>query len=58
MLDNIGIPYSGINLSLSDGALISPADGEILIALKEDHAPTADVRAQAARDARRRRSPS
>src|SRR5262249_47622687 len=27
MLDNIGIPSSGINLSLSEGALISSADG-------------------------------
>jgi multidrug efflux pump subunit AcrB len=42
MLDNIGIPYSGINLSLSEGALVSPADGEIFIALKEGHHPTAD----------------
>jgi multidrug efflux pump subunit AcrB len=42
MLDNIGIPNSGINLSLSDGSQISPADGEILIALNEDHHPTAD----------------
>jgi multidrug efflux pump subunit AcrB len=41
MIDNIGTPYSGINLSLSEGALISPADGQILIALKEHHAPTA-----------------
>jgi multidrug efflux pump subunit AcrB len=41
LLDNIGIPYSGINLSLSEGALISPADGEIFIALKEGHPPTA-----------------
>ncbi|MGZ3421619.1 MAG: efflux RND transporter permease subunit [Polyangiales bacterium] len=40
MLDNIGTPYSGINLSLSEGALISPADGQILIALKEEHKPT------------------
>ena len=40
MLDNIGIPYSGLNLSLSEGALISPADGEIFIALKEDHKST------------------
>jgi multidrug efflux pump subunit AcrB len=40
MLDNIGIPYSGLNLSLSEGALISPADGEIMIALKEGHGPT------------------
>jgi multidrug efflux pump subunit AcrB len=41
MLDNIGIPNSGINLSLSDGSQISPADGEILIALNKDHGPTA-----------------
>ena len=41
MLDNIGIPNSGINLSLSDGSQISPADGEILIALSEDHHSTA-----------------
>ena len=42
--------YSGINLSLSDGALISPADGEILIALKEDHRPDRRLRARAARE--------
>lgn len=42
LLDNIGVPYSGINLSLSEGALISPADGQILIALKPGHAPTAE----------------
>jgi len=42
LLDNIGIPYSGLNLSLSEGALISAADGEIFIALKEGHHPTAD----------------
>jgi multidrug efflux pump subunit AcrB len=42
MLDNMGIPYSGLNLSLSEGALISSADGEIFIALKEGHRPTVD----------------
>jgi multidrug efflux pump subunit AcrB len=36
LLDNIGIPNSGINLSLSDGSLVSSADGEILISLKEE----------------------
>ncbi len=41
MIDNIGIPNSGINMSLSDGSQISPADGEILINLKEHHRPTA-----------------
>ena len=40
VIDNIGIPYSGLNLSLSEGALISAADGEILIALKQGHRPT------------------
>jgi multidrug efflux pump subunit AcrB len=40
LLDNIGIPNSSINLSLSDGSLMSPADGEIQIALKEGHQPT------------------
>src|SRR5262249_31300849 len=40
LIDNIGIPASGINLSLSEGALISPADGQILIHLKEGHRPT------------------
>jgi multidrug efflux pump subunit AcrB len=40
LIDVIGTPYSGINLSLSEGALISPADGQILIALKEAHPPT------------------
>lgn len=42
MLDVMGTPYSGINLSLSEGALISPADGQVLIALKPGHAPTED----------------
>ncbi len=40
ILDNIGIPNSSINLSLSDGSMMSPADGEILIALSEKHSPT------------------
>jgi multidrug efflux pump subunit AcrB len=40
MLDNVGVPYSSINLSLSEGVLVSPADGDIMIALKEGHGPT------------------
>jgi multidrug efflux pump subunit AcrB len=40
MLDNIGTPVSGLNMSLSEGALISSADGQISLALKEGHAPT------------------
>ncbi len=52
MLDIVGTPYSGINLSLSEGALISSADAQILISLKDGHAPTADYR-QAMRKALR-----
>jgi multidrug efflux pump subunit AcrB len=42
MLDVIGIPYSGLNLSLSEGVLVSPADGDVLIALEPHHRPTAE----------------
>jgi multidrug efflux pump subunit AcrB len=35
MVDNIGLPNSGLNLALGDIATIGPEDGEILIALKE-----------------------
>src|SRR5882724_4842990 len=42
MLDVLCTPYSGINLSLSEGAAVSPADGQILIALSPDHRPTAE----------------
>jgi multidrug efflux pump subunit AcrB len=41
MIDNMGIPNSSINLSLSDGSMMSPADGEILISLNDNHHPTA-----------------
>jgi CzcA family heavy metal efflux pump len=41
IIDNIGIPNSGINLALGDPSLVSAADGEILIALDaEHHGPT------------------
>ena len=42
MIDIIGTPYSGINMSLSEGALVSSADSQILISLKEGHRPTND----------------
>jgi multidrug efflux pump subunit AcrB len=45
ILDNIGLPYSGINIALSDSATIGPMDGEILISLKEKHSPTAELMA-------------
>jgi len=40
MLDIVGTPYSNINLSLSEGALISPADSQIFISLKDGHKST------------------
>jgi multidrug efflux pump subunit AcrB len=43
MLDNIGLPYSGINIALSDSATVGPMDGEILISLNEKHTPTAKL---------------
>jgi len=42
IIDNIGIPYSGINLSYSNSAPIGPADADILVSLNPKHAPTAD----------------
>ena len=50
ILDNVGLPYSGMNIALSDSATIGPMDGEILISLKEKHTPTADLVAQMRRD--------
>jgi len=42
MLDNIGVPYSGINLSYASSGVIGTNDAEVLIALNpEHHHPTA-----------------
>ena len=43
ILDNIGLPYSGINIALSDSATVGPMDGEILISLAEHHEPTDEL---------------
>jgi multidrug efflux pump subunit AcrB len=40
IIDNIGIPYSGINLSYSNSGLIGPADSDILVSLSPKHGPT------------------
>jgi CzcA family heavy metal efflux pump len=42
IIDNIGLPYSGINLTYSTSAPVGPADADILISLKEGHRPTAE----------------
>jgi multidrug efflux pump subunit AcrB len=41
MLDNIGVPVSGINLTYDSSDPIGSADADILITLKPDHKPTA-----------------
>src|SRR5450631_2477889 len=41
VLDNLGVPYSGINLSYSNSGVFGTLDGEIQISLTEGHAPTA-----------------
>jgi multidrug efflux pump subunit AcrB len=41
IVDNIGLPYSGLNLSYSTSAPIGPADADIQVQLSPDHHPTA-----------------
>ena len=43
VLDNIGLPYSGINLSYSNGGTIGTSDAEILVSLNEGHRPTRGI---------------
>ncbi|MGH8455911.1 MAG: efflux RND transporter permease subunit, partial [Stenotrophobium sp.] len=42
IVDNIGVPNSGINLAYSTSAPIGPGDADIMITLKEGHRATAD----------------
>jgi multidrug efflux pump subunit AcrB len=42
ILDNIGLPYSGINLSYSNGGTIGTSDAEILVNLSPNHRPTSE----------------
>lgn len=42
ILDNIGIPSSGISLSYSNSGLIGTGDADILVSLREGHKPTPD----------------
>ena len=41
VLDNLGVPYSGLNLSYSNAGTIGTMDGEILLSLNEHHQPSA-----------------
>jgi CzcA family heavy metal efflux pump len=53
ILDNIGLPYSTINLSHTSSGVIGAADADIMVTLKPDHRPTDDyvkaIRAAVAR---------
>jgi multidrug efflux pump subunit AcrB len=42
MIDNIGLPYSQMNLSYSNSGQIGTADADILVSLAEKHHPTDD----------------
>jgi multidrug efflux pump subunit AcrB len=41
IVDNIGLPFSGINMAYQNTGTIGPEDGDALISLKGDHDPTA-----------------
>ena len=43
IIDNIGLPYSGINLTYSNSGVASAADADIYVTLKENHGPTAEI---------------
>jgi multidrug efflux pump subunit AcrB len=42
VIDNIGLPYSGINLSYSNSAPVGTQDADILVSLAAKHHPTAN----------------
>ena len=42
MVDNIGIPISGINMAYNNTGLIGPQDGDVQVALNPGHRPTAE----------------
>jgi multidrug efflux pump subunit AcrB len=40
IVDNLGLPYSGINLAYSTSAPVGPGDADIFVNLREGHEPT------------------
>jgi multidrug efflux pump subunit AcrB len=42
IIDNIGIPYSGLNLSYTNTGVVGSADADITVSLTEDHHSTND----------------
>ena len=39
-IDNLGLPVGGVNIAYNTSGAIGPSDGDILVQLKEGHAPT------------------
>ncbi|MET0281806.1 MAG: efflux RND transporter permease subunit [Steroidobacteraceae bacterium] len=46
MVDNIGLPVSGINLTYGNSGTVGSSDADIFITLADEHGPTADYVAQ------------
>jgi multidrug efflux pump subunit AcrB len=46
MVDNLGMPVSGINMTYNNTGVIGPQDGDIQIKLVEGHGPTANYVAE------------
>jgi CzcA family heavy metal efflux pump len=42
VVDNIGLPVSGINMAYNNSGTIGPNDADLLVSLKPNHAPTTD----------------
>src|SRR5580658_3000472 len=42
MVDNVGLPVSGINMTYANSGTFGSSDADILVALEPHHAPTAD----------------
>jgi CzcA family heavy metal efflux pump len=42
VIDNIGLPYSGLNLSYSNSAPVGTGDADILVSLAAKHRPTSE----------------
>ena len=43
IIDNIGVPFSGLNLSYSNSATVGTADADILVTLAEKHRATSEI---------------
>ena len=43
IIDNIGVPFSGLNLSYSNSATVGTADADILVTLAEKHRSTSEI---------------